>query len=46
MAEELYLQVTSFRQARKEKQKINRGETKTQLRAAPLGVNWHNEILR
>jgi hypothetical protein len=46
MAEELYLHVTSFRRARKEKQKFIRGETKTQLRAAPLGVNWHDEILR
>jgi len=44
MAEELYLQVTSFIQARKEKQKFSRGETKTQLRAAPLGGNWQNEI--
>jgi hypothetical protein len=38
--------VTSFIRARKEKQKFFRGETKTQLRAAPLGVNWQNEILR
>jgi hypothetical protein len=46
MAEELYLQVTSFRRARKEKQQFFRGETKIQFMAAPLGVNWQNEILR
>jgi hypothetical protein len=46
MAEELYLQVTSFRRARKKKKKFIRGEIKTQLRAAPLGVNWQDEILR